>query len=151
MSQKPSQAIRTLVRWRAFQEALAERECQQASARVVEAQLAVDEAQAVADTVERRRDELLAERSIDLGLMLAIADFEQRAWDEVHARTDVRDEAERGREQALAAHLQIRSRMRVAETRCDRVVALENDQEEKRIFDRMASLIAAGAKEARHD
>jgi hypothetical protein len=151
MSQKPSQAIRTLVRWRAFQEALAERACQQASVRVVEAQTAVDHAQAVADAVQRRRDELLAERAIDLGLMLAIADFEQRAWDEVRARTDVLDGAKRGREVALAAHLQARTRTRVADTRCDRVVALENDQDEKRIFDRMASLIAAGPKEARHD
>jgi hypothetical protein len=151
MSQKPSHAIRTLVRWRAFQEALAERECQQASARVVEAQAAVDEAQAVADAIERRRDALLAERAIDLGLMLAIADFEQRAWDEVRARTGTLDEARQARELALSAHLQTRSRMRVAETRCDRVVALENDQEEKRIFDRMASLIAAGTKEAHHD
>lgn len=151
MSRKQSQAIRTLVRWRAFQEALAERECQQASARVVAARIAVDEAQAVADTVERRRDELLAERAIDLGLMLAIADFVQRAWDEVRIRTEALDDASRERDQALAAHLQARSRTRVAETRCERVVALEDDQEEKRIFDRMASLIAAGAKEARHD
>lgn len=151
MSQKQSQAIRTLVRWRAFQEALAERECQQASARAVAAQISVDEAQAVADTVERRRDELLAERSIDLGLMLAIADFEQKAWDEVRIRTEALDEANGERDQALAAHLQTRSRTRVAETRCERVVALEDDQEEKRIFDRMASLIAAGAREARHD
>lgn len=151
MSRKASQAIRTLVRWRAFQEALAERECQQATARVVEAKAAVDEAQAAADTVQRRRDALLAERSIDLGMMLAIADFEQRAWNEVRNRTHALEEAERAREQALAAHLQARTRTRVAETRCDRLVALENDQEEKRIFDRMASLIAAGAKEANHD
>ena len=43
------------------------------------------------------------------------------------------------------------ARTRVAEARCDRVVALENDQDEKRMFDRMASLIAAGTKETRHD
>lgn len=151
MSQKQSQAIRTLVRWRAFQEALAERESRQASARVVRAQTAVDQAQGVADAVQRRRDALLAEHAIDLGLMLAIADFEQRAWDEVRARTDVLEGAERERDQALAAHLQARTRTRVADTRRDRVVALENDQEEKRIFDRMASLIAAGSKETYHD
>jgi hypothetical protein len=151
MSQKQSQAIRTLVRWRAFQEALAQRECQQASAQVVQAQNAVDEARAVADEIEHRRDALLAERSIDLGLMVAIADFEQRAWDEVRSRTETLDAAERARELALAEHLQTRTRTRVAGTRCDRVVALENDQDEKRIFDRMASLIAAGTKEAHHD
>lgn len=151
MSAKPSHAIRTLVRWRAFQEALAERECQQASARVVEAQAAVDQAQARADAIERRRETLLAEPAIDLGLMSAIADFEQRAWDEVSARTGALDEATHAREQALAAHLQARTRTRVAETRCDRVVAQENDHEEKRIFDRMASLIAAGTKETHHD
>ncbi len=151
MSQKPSHAIRTLVRWRAFQEALAERECQQASLRVVEARNAVDEAQAVVDAIEKRRDELLAERIIDLGLMSEIAGFEQRAWDVVRTRTDALDEATQARDQALAAHLQTRSRTRVAETRCDRVVAAENDQEEKRMFDRMASLIAAGTKETRHD
>jgi hypothetical protein len=151
MSRKPSHAIRTLVRWRAFQEALAERECQQASLRVVEAQNVVNEAQAVVDAIERRRDELLAERIIDLGLMSEIAGFEQRAWDVVRIRTDAHDEAMHAREQALAAHLQTRTRTRVAEARCDRVVALENDQDEKRMFDRMASLIAAGTKEARHD
>lgn len=151
MSRKPSHAIRTLVRWRAFQEALAERECQQASLRVIEAQTIVDEAQAVVDAIERRRDELLAERIIDLGLMLEIAGFEQRAWHEVHIRTDALDEARHTREQALAAHLQTRTRTRVAKARCDRVVALENDQDEKRMFDRMASLIAAGTKETRHD
>ena len=73
MSRKPSHAIHTLVRWRAFQEALAERECQQASAHVVKAQSAVDEAQAKADAIENRRDALLAEPAIDLGIACAIA------------------------------------------------------------------------------
>jgi ribosomal protein S20 len=59
MSAKQSTAIRTLVRWREFQEALAERECQQASARVLEAQSAVDEAQSVAAAIQARRDELV--------------------------------------------------------------------------------------------
>lgn len=151
MSRKASHAIRTLVRWRAFQEALAERECQQASLRVVEAQNAVDDAQAVVDAIEKRRDELLAERVIDLGLMSEIAGFEQRACDALGVRNDVLAEARHAREQALAAHLQTRTRTRVAEARCDRVVALENDQDEKRMFDRMASLIAAGTKETDHD
>jgi hypothetical protein len=151
MSRKPSHAIRTLVRWRAFQEALAERECQQASLRVVEAQGAVDAAQAVVDAIEKRRDELLAERVIDLGLMSEIAGFEQRAWDEVRVRDDALGEAIHARAQALAMHLETRTRTRVAEARSDRLVAMENDQDEKRMFDRMASLIAAGTKEIDHD
>lgn len=151
MSRKPSHAIRTLVRWRAFQEALAERECQQASLRVVEAQSEVDEAQAVVDAIEKRRDELLAERVIDLGLMSEIAGFEQRAWDEVRVRNDALGEARHARAQALTAHLQTRTRKRVAEARSDRLEAVENDQDEKRMFDRMASLIAAGTKETDHD
>lgn len=151
MSAKQSTAIRTLVRWRAFQEALAERECQQAAARVLEARAAVDEAQAVVDVIQRRRDELLGAQALDLGWLRAVDEFEQRAADEVRARTDTLDAANRVRDDAVSEHLQARSRSRVAETRCDRVVMQENDLEEKRLFDRMASLIAVVAQENRHD
>jgi hypothetical protein len=151
MSAKQSTAIRTLVRWRAFQEALAERECQQASARVLDAQSAVDEAQSVATAIQHRRDELLGARALDLGLLQAVDEFEQRAADDVRARTDTLDDANRVRDDAISEHLQARARSRVAETRCDRVVLQENDLEEKRLFDRMASLIAVGAMENRHD
>lgn len=151
MSAKQSTAIRTLVRWRAFQEALAERECQQASARVLEARAAVDEAESVVAAIRSRRDELLGAQALDLGWLRAVDEFEQRAADEVRARTDTLDDANRVREEAVSEHLQARSRSRVAETRCDRVVMQENDLEEKRLFDRMASLIAVVAQENRHD
>ena len=151
MSAKQSTAIRTLVRWRAFQEALAERECQQASARVLEARAAVDEAQSVVDAIRSRRDELLGAQALDLGWLRAVDEFEQRAAEVVRARTDALDEASRVRDAALSEHLQARAHSRVAGTRCDRVVLQENDLEEKRLFDRMASLIAVGTMESRHD
>lgn len=151
MSGKQSSAIRTLVRWRAFQEALAERERQQTSAREARAKSVLDEAEAVAAAIRSRRDELLGARTIDLAVLQAVGEFERIAADDVQARTDALNDARRENEEAVSAHMQARSRSRVAETRLDRVVAQERDLDEKRLFDRMASLIAAGAMEKRHD
>ena len=151
MSANRSVAIGKLVRWRAFQEAIAERAYQQASAQALEAQRATESAQAAADAIVQRRDALLAERAIDLALLQAIGDFEMQAAEFVRQRRDAQREAERVRDDALAAHLEARARTRVAETRFDEVAAQERDQEEKRMFDRMASLLVAAGGGSSHD
>lgn len=143
MSAKRSAAIGTLVRWRAFQEAIAEREYQQASARVLDASAKVDEAQAKAEAIAAHREDMLGRGALDLALLQAVAGFEHRALDVVREKTEVLDECTAGRDRALEGHLRARSATRVAETRRDEVAAEENDVEEKRIFDRMASLIVA--------
>lgn len=145
MSARYAPAISTLVRWRAFEEALAERSCQQASARVLAASDAHEKACAAADAIARRRDELLSAGALDLTLLQAVAEFEGLARDEQARRLDALRERERQREEAIAAHVDARTRTRVAETRRDRVVAEARDQEEKKLFDQMASLLAASA------
>lgn len=145
MSARYAPAISTLVRWRAFEEALAERGCQQASARVLAANDALDKASAVAETIARRRDELLSAGALDLTLLQAVAEFEGLARDEESRRRDALRQCERERDEAIAAHLDARTRTRVAETRRDRVVAEARDQEEKKLFDQMASLLVATA------
>lgn len=145
MSDRYAPAISRLVRWRAFQEALAERSCQQAAARVLAASDAHEKACAAADSIARRRDELLSAGALDLTLLLAVAEFEGLARDEQTRRLDALRERERESKEAIAAHVDARTRTRVAETRRDRVVAEARDQEEKRLFDQMASLLVASA------
>jgi hypothetical protein len=143
MNQRHAPAISTLVRWRAFQEAVAERVCQQAAGRVLESATALQSARTDADVIVRRRSEMLDAGMIDLGLLQIVAEFERKAWDVVDARRETLRMHERERDDALAEHLAARTRTQVAETRRDRVVAEARDQEEKRLFDRMASLLVA--------
>lgn len=151
MSEMRSLAIRKLVRWRAFQEALSERESRRAAARVARAQDALDAARASADAVARRREDALSQGAIDLGLLRALGEFEQRAHDEVRDSDEALRRAIEAREEARSAHVNARSRLRVARTRGDREAELERDREEKRLFDRMAALIAVRATENDHD
>jgi hypothetical protein len=145
MSARHAPAISTLVRWRAFEEALAERSCQQASARVLAANDAHEKASAAADSIARRRDELLSAGALDLTLLQAVAEFEGLARDEEDRRREALRQRERERDEAITAHVDARTRTRVAETRRDRIVAEARDQEEKRLFDQMASLLVASA------
>lgn len=145
MNQRQAPAISTLVRWRAFQEAVAERACQQAARHVLESSSALESAVDDANAIERRREAMLDAGLIDLTLLQAIADFEHRAWDVVDVRKEALRDRERERDDAVAEHLSARSRTRVAETRRDAILAAIADQEEKRMFDRMASLIVASS------
>jgi hypothetical protein len=151
MSNERSRAIGTLVRWRAFQEALAERESLRAAALAAAAQSALDASEAVAEAISRRREGLLGGGAVDLGMLQAIAEFEHRARDQVRDRRDSSTKAKKSRDEAVALHLSARSRLRVAETRCDREITIESEREEKRVFDRMAALIVASAVEKKHD
>lgn len=145
MNDRHAPAISTLVRWRVFQEALAERNCQQASGRVLQANAEHAKARDAATMISGRREELLSGGALDLTLLQAVAEFERVAWDEEALRRDALRACERARDEALATHLDARTRTRVAETRRDRVVAEARDQEEKRMFDQMASLLVASA------
>lgn len=145
MSGRHAPAISTLVRWRAFQEALAERACQEASGRVVEANAEHAKARDAATAIEGRRVEMLSAPALDLTLLQAVAEFERLAWDEEAVRRGALRERERERDEALSAHLDARTRTRVAETRRDRVVAEARDREEKKLFDQMSSLLVASA------
>lgn len=145
MNQRQAPAISTLVRWRAFQEAVAERACQHTARRVLESSSALESAVDDANAIERRREVMLDAGLIDLTLLQAIADFERRAWDAVDVRKEALRNHERERDDAVAEHLSARSRTRVAETRRDATLAAIADQEEKRMFDRMSSLIVASS------
>ena len=145
MSNRQAPAISTLVRWRAFQEALAERSCQEATGRVAKARDEHATACEAAATIGRRREDMLSAGILDLALLQAIAEFEREAWDEQVARRDALHERERERDEALSAHFDARTRTRVAESRHDRIAAELRDHEEKKLFDQMASLLVASA------
>ncbi len=136
-------AVSSLVRWRAFREALAERDRDAAAAAVRVAAQSRDDAEVAAEVIARRREGVLTAPNFDLALLQAVSAFETRALDDVAARTDAL--AERAREYALARDAQVRARadVRVAESRHGRLLAEAADRDEKRMFDRMASLIVA--------
>lgn len=144
-------AVSSLVRWRAFREALAERDRDAAAAAVRAAAQSRDEAQAAAEAMGRRRESMLTAPNLDLALLQAVAAFETVALDDAAACTDAL--AERTREHALARDAQMHARgdVRVAKSRHGRLLAEAADHEEKRMFDRMASLIAAATGDDSHD
>lgn len=144
MSDTALVAVSTLLRWRAFREALAERDRIAVAAELHEAGARRDEAQSVAAGVARHREALLSAPNVDLGLLQRVAACETRALDDVRDRLDALAACEQRHDDARAAHLRARADVRVAETRHARLSAEAADLEEKRMFDRMASLVAAG-------
>lgn len=142
MKEDGCEAVSSLVRWRAFREALAERDRDAAAAAVRAAERCRDDAVAAAEAIARRRESVLTATNLDLALLEAVAAFETRALDDAAACADAF--AERTRAHALARDAQLRARadVRVAESRHGRLLAEAADREEKRMFDRMASLIA---------
>lgn len=144
MSDTALAAVSTLLRWRAFREALAERDRIAVAAELHEAGDRRDEAQSVAAGVARHREALLSAPNVDLGLLQRVAACETRALDDVRDRLDALVACEQRHDDVRAAHLRARADVRVAETRHARLSAEAADLEEKRMFDRMASLVAAG-------
>jgi hypothetical protein len=151
MANDRSQAIDKLRRWRAFQESIAQREHRRALVSAAEAEKAVEEAKRVAEMIESRRHHLMAAPSLDLGLLYAVSEFEQMAWDKVHACVEASDQADIVRDRARERHAQARSRTQVADARHERIAAIDQDAEDKRIYDRMAALVAALPMRASHD
>lgn len=144
MSDTALSAVSTLLRWRAFREALAERDRIAVAAELREAVARRDEARSIAAGVARHREALLSAPDLDLGLLQRVAACEMRALDDVSDRLDALNACERRHEDARASHLRARADVRVAETRHARLSAAAADLEEKRMFDRMASLVACG-------
>lgn len=144
-------ALASLVRWRAFREALAERDREAAAAQVRTAQTRCDDADAAVAAIARRRDAVLSAPQLDLDLLQAVSAFETRALDDAASCADALADRERGLERACDAQLRARADLRVAESRHRRLVAEEADREEKRLFDRMASLMAVANGDSSDD
>jgi len=136
-------AVSSLVRWRAFREALAARDRDAAAAAVRAAETRRDAAEDAAAVIARRRETVLSAPHLDLSLLQAVATFETRAFDDLTACSEALAERVRTHADARDAQRRARADVRVAESRRDRLLAEAADGEEKRLFDRMASLMSA--------
>lgn len=147
MSRKPSAAVATLLRWREFEEARASetflRRCHETGLALERMQ----QAQAALDAIHARREQVLADQRVDLSLLQAIDAFEAQAWSRLDTRRDEHAAALRQQQAAQDQHVAARAGTRVAETRHERLRAEEREQEEKRMFDRMADLYASHRSE----
>lgn len=151
MSRSHHAAVATLVRWRSLQEAVAETASRRALAEVHMARTAREHAEASADAIDARRVQALSTGQLDMGLLDALGVFAAHARDALAARDAALTEAEAHRDEAIARQWEARTQTRVASTRHARLAAQERDAEDKRIFDRMAALIAATPREHADD
>lgn len=142
MSARKIAAVRALGRWRAFQEALAERRNLQAAAAVCDARSTLAEAQACAVAIVRRRMDMLVSSQLDPGQLQFVAGMEEGAWHAVAHRQSQLACAEDAAATAQEAHLHARAQTRVVDSRRERLTAAEEDFLEKQRFDRMAALRA---------
>ena len=151
MSERRIDAIKALGRWRAFQQALAERHRWQASRARAEAQDALAQTRAAAVAIARRRQAMLTEARLDPAHLQFVAGIEQRAWDAVAEHDAYMADAEIAERVAREKHRVARIRVRVVDARRDRQVAAEVDRREKQQFDRIAALRAATVAGERDD
>lgn len=151
MSARRIDAIVALGRWRAFQQALAERRRLQATRVLADARTALAQTHAVAVSIGLRRQAMWAEPNLDLARLQFIAGIEQHAWDAVAERETHAADAEIAERAACAAHRDARARSRVVDSRRGRWIAADTDRREKQQFDRMAALRAARVGGERND
>lgn len=151
MSRTRSDAVATLARWRALQEAVAEGAARRAVAGAHLARDVREAAEGQANAIDARCVVALGAGPLDLAMLGVMGALSSQAREVLADREAEEREANDARDGALAAQYAAHVRTRVVTTRHARLLAEERDADEKRLFDRMAALIAATPQEGRHD
>jgi hypothetical protein len=138
-----------LVRWRGFGESLANDSLRQCRLEADSAAQCVDLATDAVHALQAQRTELAERPLLDLAMLQEALRIEDAAWRRLEEREALLRMARQDESLARAAHLDARTRTRVATARHDRVVASECEQAEKAAFDRMADVYQATKRERR--
>ena len=143
MSLRRIQALKTLTRWRTFQDALAEARAAAAARALAEAKDALAIAESQARALQAHREEVLGRGLLNLDYLDAVSGIEASAWMQAEERSVERDSAHVVHDEAVQACIQTRSAVELVERRRDSAVAEWQDHQEKIGYDRMADMRVA--------
>lgn len=138
-----------LVRWRSFGESLANDSLRQCRLEADSAARRVDLATETVHTLHAQRAELAGRPLLDLSVLQEALRIEDAAWQRLEEREELLRMARHEESLARVAHLDARTRTRVATARHDRMAASERERAEKAAFDRMADAHQAAKRERR--
>ncbi len=138
MSARVGKSHRALARWRSFEESVAEGRRLSANACATKAQELDAEARLEHRIVVQYRSDMLDSGTIDLGKLRVAEELEDAACHHRDACNAHLMESILAKGEAMAALSDAKARRRVVDRRNARVLALEKDQSEKRMFDFMS-------------
>lgn len=138
-----------LVRWRGFGESLASDSLRQCRLEADSAAQRVDLATDAVHALQAQRTELAERPLLDLSMLQEALRIEDAAWQRLEEREALLRMARQDESLARAAHLDARTRTRVATARHERMAASERERAEKATFDRMADVHQAAKRERR--
>lgn len=142
---KRQHTLAVLVRWREFQHALARDAHQARIAATRDADLAVQEADCVARTLQAHKSAVVAAPELDLVRLTFVDALEEQAWEHHAGAVEAHTSAAQAQLHSQQAHLHARSHLNVAESGHARVRHENQQAQEMREFDQLTALLAAGA------
>lgn len=144
-----SDAVTTLIRWRGFQEARLADGYRRCAVGTAVAQKKLIDAQALIKGLESARFQWMMAGPLDFARLEISRQLEDAAETEAGRRQEEHEAARAREDEARRGHMESRAQTRVAEMRHQRLLASELEEEDKRLFDRMADLFESTRRRKR--